>query len=1683
MNSDCGKKLTAIFLCICLNLSDSLFYTLPSLRASEGGAAISIPPELGTLEESSSAPRSTNHETPAAKTILYIQDAHDSLEAQENIAKIINHLVEHQGVKTVFEEGYEGPVPTDEYFGFIKDPRIKEKVSYFLLDKLRIGGAEYAHINRFYRLSSPHILGGDQRAGSPTDPPRILADGDDRKRVDFKLIGADNFKLHLENIEWYRESAKHKKETSNDLETIGREIKRLADQYFPKELKEWMKLKERSDEGKLDLLNYLRRTSALNPKNRFFTPNISLLLGAEDEKEEKVNKVESIDPKALFREIDLLENDFARPFLKRGRDQKLFRYYKGLELLKRLNEIQLTSSEYEMVKGRLKELNTEEFAHFIVKNTNKSIVLSKRWEENIQKAIRFYEIAAARDFAVEARIDEFVKSDEPVSILIFGGFHKNRIQEILKSKGVSLFVISPKITKIDTRHQELYRRFMSEGYALFPVTPNVAKAARLAGEIELATVGGPTAKSELRAYHHALNRTIVRLIRDQPVVLNSSRELFHRLIEERVIKKTARDYQPKNSNRRSEVRMEGFPLSEQDIIKQVQRSPVFNSLLKQFYLDGPYLSNEKDIRTGMMTDLMVLFRQFSSREFNLDEAIAIILDVAKVIPRSEMRIFSKRELTGMLKTGDYSRLREYLETGSFKVEDIVNLFEMLHQLIEGLLPSGLVDRYRLIDLLPILYEDYDAVFKMKDRPRLDSALSPLIFLLISNTFDLAVDPQAERPRQVMDFMSAILPSQPPAEAQEPIRFIPHRSPTPRSIPLINERMDPPLGRKKMDLLQERPIGHLRNQFRKIWDNPEDSYVLDRTALLAASQAYREILNVPSLGSEHLGRFEKALFSPEKNQVLIALSFFSNYSKTGITDRPELVSRLKEIFESEEFADGARITAFLALRMNAIAVRRLFPDFFQSTWDNTYLDVLHRSTIELFFAGTRLKASQVLSDFLQSDYHQLKWLYPFDYVAFEIHTQAEKFKAPPPLSKLDMIYFYNLFEQFGQHLDGSEIQSLYRRLVEETRKQGGRSEVRTGSAVNRESAIVARKGPDTNHEPRFTNDGESRSEVRQLASPKLQQSGPSTSDGGETGDSLEFQTAEVPRESVLTDRKVSPSTKGFDEFPSGDTGKFHGEKLEGDSDDIAASPRFNIIGGKVEANGLPNVSKRRRARPALRPTTLKGGDRRYDKSVRTFLKYNFQPHDEQNDTRRLSERQWIHDLLRSADQAEFALRPRGLLPENFEREKEEHEKWTEQIVRKGEAKILFSGQSLREDLELARRFIAFLRTQEEGIERLSELVVALNDPQFAHSPDFMGIIKRLEKAFQRPSVPSARDRNDLIKIAKAFLPRSEMRLPLDSEALGREAHAAIRRLRRFIEEDKIIYFNQPAQAILPIRIAMIQKKRMSEKEIERLETVFSHIGKSGSLSLRDLEVLTQGIKAIARLSRIRPREASAYAEEFFWLVNLRIRVVPAAGQLQLLIDIGDGLGSGQEWPIWAKTAETLVPQLLAPQPSDETSAFYLKPPPTDLRYWHWFEPPKLEGERIVITMKDGTAHRFDFKSLIENPRARRNFHKAISQSLISRELHLQSAQDKNLLLGRSEVRLDIRGAYEGGVVRANREIKQIRLRQQKKLERQTPFLRHQSSKNPPSSTLKRQDKKIENNKEYTTQKKDRQFKSRGRIDSN
>lgn len=118
------KKVLALVLAVVLAFPQETFSQVgaglkpASTMSSFSVKIFSIPESLGSL----TASFAENSD----KTVILIQDAHDSLEAQEHIAKIIQHLVETKGVRTVYEEGDQGKVGKDFYLKRIRDPKIRE---------------------------------------------------------------------------------------------------------------------------------------------------------------------------------------------------------------------------------------------------------------------------------------------------------------------------------------------------------------------------------------------------------------------------------------------------------------------------------------------------------------------------------------------------------------------------------------------------------------------------------------------------------------------------------------------------------------------------------------------------------------------------------------------------------------------------------------------------------------------------------------------------------------------------------------------------------------------------------------------------------------------------------------------------------------------------------------------------------------------------------------------------------------------------------------------------------------------------------------------------------------------------------------------------------------------------------------------------------------------------------------------------------------------------------------------------------------------------------------------------------------------------------------------------------------------------------------------------------------------
>ncbi len=425
--------------------------------------------QFASVEGSFDAAQDKSFRGAADRTVIFIQDAHTSLEAQENISKLIGSLVDRFGVSQVFEEGYEGPVPSDDYFK-VPDPDLRERVSYFFLDHLLLGGAEYAHINR---------------------------------KRDFTLTGADDLQGYLENLKEYAHAARLAPGTAQDLEKMEEKLSALESILFPKDLQSWWKIKKRYEAKTLGMADYLSRTFAiyttvwkleeLVPRYPSLTALARFSRSGElsaSERRELEEAIRAVDPLRLFKEIGSIEKEFAGSLLSDPDAQELFFYLETLGSLKRLNRLEAVPEELASLEEALKRFSTKEVLEFLARISKRPFVLSSRWEDSIQNSFRFYRGARLREKALERSLG----GDWRSAVLVFGGFHKDGICGLLRQEGISYLLLSPKITRPDPLHEKRYEDLM-EGKGIssplsFARNPSLYVAALGTPEREMAVREG-----------------------------------------------------------------------------------------------------------------------------------------------------------------------------------------------------------------------------------------------------------------------------------------------------------------------------------------------------------------------------------------------------------------------------------------------------------------------------------------------------------------------------------------------------------------------------------------------------------------------------------------------------------------------------------------------------------------------------------------------------------------------------------------------------------------------------------------------------------------------------------------------------------------------------------------------------------------------------------------------------------------------------------------------------------------------------------------------------------------------------------------------------------------------------------------------------------------------------------------
>lgn len=154
----------------------------------------------------------------AQPVIVHIQDAHQSVEIQRNIAGIVRWLVKNYGFRVVVEEGNSGLVETESLFWFSRrGEELKGKLAERFLQEGKITGAEQAQI---------------------LDPGT------------FTLYGAEDKGLYSKNLRIKNELAFYQHEIRNELLRRQKTLKKQSLKVFSKDLRHYLDRSEKFWKGK-----------------------------------------------------------------------------------------------------------------------------------------------------------------------------------------------------------------------------------------------------------------------------------------------------------------------------------------------------------------------------------------------------------------------------------------------------------------------------------------------------------------------------------------------------------------------------------------------------------------------------------------------------------------------------------------------------------------------------------------------------------------------------------------------------------------------------------------------------------------------------------------------------------------------------------------------------------------------------------------------------------------------------------------------------------------------------------------------------------------------------------------------------------------------------------------------------------------------------------------------------------------------------------------------------------------------------------------------------------------------------------------------------------------------------------------------------------------------------------------
>jgi len=447
------------------------------------------------------------HKGTNGKLIIHIQDAHSNISGQENLASMLDEIMEQYGVSLVLSEG-----GSDDCS---------------LTPIKNIAPAEvWNQVARSYLLQGK--LSGEEYLNLVSDRP-------------MKIMGVEDLGLYVKSVQSYGKLARKRDEILSYLARAETAVEKLKNKLYPKELLDYERGKKAGDfDSNFKALFALAKTKQVSLSE---FPAVSRLVGLTLEEKLLDFNMANIEQAALLDKIqekggeDRLREQLTR--LNRSKNQKLSRLaylensfsiakeknipldvypnlkaYEGylrnfaaldlevtleemekaeakvygallsgdsttvraldryLGLLRTAYRIQMTTKDFNRFRSDSPDFPTASYLAFVNRKLadlgyfEDLVPYQGLFEEGKDSLESFYGSVEERDFAFLENTEKILNEEnQKAAVLITGGYHTEHLMKLLEGKGYSIAVLSPIVSSetIQAKYEKrLLEPFVSE---------------------------------------------------------------------------------------------------------------------------------------------------------------------------------------------------------------------------------------------------------------------------------------------------------------------------------------------------------------------------------------------------------------------------------------------------------------------------------------------------------------------------------------------------------------------------------------------------------------------------------------------------------------------------------------------------------------------------------------------------------------------------------------------------------------------------------------------------------------------------------------------------------------------------------------------------------------------------------------------------------------------------------------------------------------------------------------------------------------------------------------------------------------------------------------------------------------------------------------------------------------------